>query len=187
MLNKVGLGLLIATVLFVGYLILRAYKPSWFGLGGSPTKRENFVAQAKPVPVLTSPKLEALTPQAAPVIMAEKPAGPERTVQPGGPTTPNARPPPMIPRVSPDAAPLDPYDNQNSAAPIEDTMRYPERSFGPGTVNDGTNRATAAGQASTAVSAAVSTFSPEFAQNGGSVMGGVFANDLTDGNNYGEV
>jgi hypothetical protein len=187
MLNKVGLGLLIATVLFVGYLIVRAYKPAWFGLSAPPKRKENFVAQAKPVPVLTTPRLEATPLEAAPVVMAEKPAGAERTVQPGGPTTPNARPPPMMPRISPDAVPLDPYDAQNSAAPIEDTMRYPERSFGPGTVNDGTNRATAAGQASTAVSAAVSTFSPEFAQNGGSVMGSVFANDLTEGSNYGEV
>lgn len=189
MLNKVGIGLVIAIALFVGYLVLRAYKPCWFSAvegfvtGNTATpaaaRREPFTdSQAKKaVPVVSDL-------QPAPPTLADKPAGPPRVVAPGGPSAPNARPPPMVPRISPDASPLDPYDSTNMQAPIEDTMRYPERSFGPGTVNDGTNISVGSGVASSVANSAVSSFSPEFAQNGGSFMDSVFANDLTQGDEY---
>jgi hypothetical protein len=64
-------------------------------------------------------------------------------------------------------------------APIQDSMRHPELSFGPGVENKGMNRLATSGVASTRAASAESPFSPEFAQNGGSFMGDVSANDLS--------
>lgn len=182
MLNKVVVGLILAVAIFVTYLVVRAYKPKWF------STQEPFRAQAKPVPVVLPAAAAVIKaaemPQKAPTILAEPVAGPERTVAAGGPSTPNAKPPPMMPTISPDAVPLDPYDLKSMEAPIRDDLRYPERSFGPGTVNDSTDTSPSAGMASSMVNSAISTFSPEFAQNGGGFMGSVFANDLTQGDEY---
>jgi len=183
MLNKVGIGLVIATALFVGYLLMRAYKPSWFS-AAEGFWAGNQGAQAKPVPRVYFPTNNNSTLEVATPVLAEPVANPPRTISSGGPTTPNARPPQMVPRISPDAVPMDPYESNNTEAPIGDTMRYPERSFGPGTVNDGTSVSLNAGQASSLVNSSVSSFSPEFAQNGGNFMGSVFANDLTQGDEF---
>jgi hypothetical protein len=64
-------------------------------------------------------------------------------------------------------------------APIEDSMRHPELSFGPGIENSGMNRLATSGVASARVASSESPFSPDFAQNGGKFMGDVTANDLT--------
>jgi hypothetical protein len=183
MLNKAAtIAVVAAIAVFLSYLFVRAYKPEWF-----EKKQEPFVVKA--VPVVTSPQIETIinsasSPSKAEPVLADLPAGPERVVMPGGPGAPNAKPPPIKPRISPDAVPLDPYDQKNMEAPIEDTMRYPERSFGPGTVNDSTQLSTASGVASTAMNSALGSFSPEFAQNGGTFMGSVFANDLNSGDEF---
>jgi hypothetical protein len=64
-------------------------------------------------------------------------------------------------------------------APIEDSMRHPELSFGPGVENTGMNRLATSGVGSARVASSESPFSPDFAQNGGKFMGDVTANDLT--------
>ena len=63
-------------------------------------------------------------------------------------------------------------------------MRHPERSFGPGVDNTGTKRSVNSGTASDSVNSAVSSFSPEFAQNGGNFMEGISANDMGAGSEY---
>jgi hypothetical protein len=63
-------------------------------------------------------------------------------------------------------------------------MRHPEMSFGPGVDNSGMNRLATTGVGSTRAAAAESPFSPEMAQNGGSFMNTVFANDLQKGDSY---
>ncbi|NBP66630.1 MAG: hypothetical protein EBU66_18530, partial [Bacteroidetes bacterium] len=100
-------------------------------------------------------------------------------VSPGGPNPPNTAPPDTPATISPEVAPIDPYDDKNMEAPIEDSMRHPELSFGPGVDNSGMNRLATSGIGSAKVTASESQFSPDFAQNGGSFMGSVFANDLT--------
>lgn len=111
-----------------------------------------------------------------------------RVVSPGGASAPNAQAPPNEPAtMSPEAAPLDPYDDRNMEAPIHDSMRHPERSFGPGVDNTGSNMMAAAGVGSTKALSGETPFSPDFAQNGASFMGTVFANDLKKGDFFAEV
>jgi hypothetical protein len=70
------------------------------------------------------------------------------------------------------------------AAPIKDSLRNPERSFGPGVDNTGVNRVASSGVANAKALSSESPFSPDFAQNGGVFMGAVSANDLSPGDTY---
>jgi hypothetical protein len=106
-----------------------------------------------------------------------------RVISPGGPNAPNAVPDSPA-TISPEVNPTDPYDDNNMEAPIKDSMRHPEMSFGPGVDNSGMNKLSTSGVGNTKVGAAESPFSPDFAQNGGTFMGSVFANDLTKEDMY---
>jgi len=182
MFHILGLAVGIAALLFVAYLIIRAYYPRLlFG------KKDNFMVRAPPTgpPVATTINA-APTPAPAPAtpVMVNPPQE-ERTVSPGGPSPPNAlSPAETAPSVSPEAKPVDPYDNKNMEAPIHDSMRSPELSFGPGMENSGMNKLATSGIGSASVTTSESPFSPDFAQNGGSFMGSVFANDLTKDEKY---
>jgi hypothetical protein len=182
MFHILGLALGIAVLLFVGYLVVRAYFPTlFFG------KRENFIVRAPPAgPPVANLVNTPPTPAPAPATpLKADPPQEERTVSPGGPNAPNAQPAPDTPpSISPEAKPIDPYDNKNMEAPIQDSMRSPELSFGPGIVNNGMNKLAASGIGSASVTTSESPFSPDFAQNGGSFMGSVFANDLTKDEKY---
>jgi hypothetical protein len=109
---------------------------------------------------------------------------PPRVVSPGGPNPPNAQALPTPRTRSPEAVPLDPSENENTELPIEDTLRHPELSFGPGTDNTATTMTPASGVGSSFSDQTLSKFSPEFAQNGGAFLGSIFANDTTVGKEY---
>jgi len=181
--DTVLLAISIAVFIFVGYLILKAYKPAWF----NRQRVENFVAkQGPPAPskINTPP---TPVPAPAPIITQDAPEEP-RVVSPGGPNAPNAAPQPNMPAtISPEATPVDPYDDKNMEAPIHDSMRLPELSFGPGVENTGVARNAAAGVANARGVTSESPFSPEFAQNGGIFMGSVSANDLTRDDTYATI
>lgn len=186
------IALALAAILFIGYLFLRAYKPSWFGSSKKVSmaiveKEEPFVASPLPPQVAkeTNTPLPPI-PAPAPVVKADPPMEP-REVAPGGPNAPNARASPdREPTLSPEAQPIDPYDNQNMEAPIHDSMRHPELSFGPGVENTGMNQLGLSGVGGSRTMASESPFSPEFAQNGAGFMGSIFANDLKKGDNFAE-
>jgi hypothetical protein len=174
MFDTLTLALTIAIFCYVLYILLKAYKPAWFR-SGSPI--ETFI---------TTPKLNmpALSPPApAPIIRADPIQAP-RTVSPGGPGAPNAAAAPAPAVISPEEQPMDPYDDKNMEAPIKDSMRHPELSFGPGQDNTGTRLAPLAGTASTKSLTSESPFSPDFAQNGGLFMDKVTANDLNSEDTY---
>jgi hypothetical protein len=86
--------------------------------------------------------------------------------------------------MSPEVMPVDPFTDSNMEAPITDSMRHPELSFGPGMDNSGIKKAVASGVMSKGVLSSESPFSPEFAQNGGQFMGAVTANDLSHDDTY---
>jgi hypothetical protein len=86
--------------------------------------------------------------------------------------------------MSPEVAPVDPLHDYNMEAPIKDSMRHPELSFGPGMDNSGVNKAAASGVMNKGALSSESPFSPEFAQNGGQFMGAVTANDLNADDTY---
>lgn len=113
---------------------------------------------------------------------------PERVVSSAGPSPPNAAPrESMATVISEPEVPNDPYDHTEGEFPVEDSMRYPERSFGPGTMNDQTEIQVNSGVANTAVQQTQNsfrTFSPEFAQTGGYVDQQISANDTLDEHIY---
>jgi len=171
-----------AACLYIAYRLVKAYRPGWF-----QAKRvaEPFVQKATgpptPSPLNTPP---VPMPAPAPPTEQEPPQEP-RVVSPGGPGAPNAAPPPNMPaEISPEAKPVDPYDDTNMEAPIHDSMRHPELSFGPGIDNKRAGNGPASGIASAAGMTSESPFSPEFAQNGGTFMGSVSANDMTQDDTY---
>jgi len=178
MFEKVLVAIAIASLLFVGYLLLKAYKPQWFKAEKEAFRPRREVAP----PALTPPPMPAPAPTVEKEAVAEN-----RVVAPGGPNPPNAKAPAAPATISPEAAPMDPYDNPNMDTPVRDSMRRPELSFGPGVSNSDASQNVAAGVASPSVSAPVSNFSPEYAQNGGSFMGSVFANDLQPGDDFAEA
>lgn len=154
----------IASLLYVGFLVLQAYNPGLF---------KNIKLGFKNAP--------APAPALAPIVKMDAPE-PEKIVTPAGPNPPNAKAA-KAPTVSPDAAPVDPYESANMETPVRDTLTHPEHSFGPGVEPTGIGRE-GSGISSTVVSAPLASFSPEYAQNGGSFMGSVFANDLQPGDDY---
>ena len=175
MFNRVLIALAVAALGYVAFLILKAYKPQWFKF-----TKAGFQDKPKPLP---APAPEPTPgPAPAPVIKADPPP-PEKVVAPAGPNAPNQKAEPTAAAISPEAQPIDPYESNEMQAPIHDTVSHPELSFGPGVEQKGTGRP-GAGLASTTVAAPLSSFSPEYAQNGGSFMGSVFANDLQPGDDY---
>lgn len=123
----------------------------------------------------------------APAPPVEKPVPePPRVVSPSGPNPPNAAATNENVRI-PEERPNDPFDETSAQVPMKDNLRNPERSFGPGVDNTGTQRSVSAGTASEAVKSSVSSFSPEFAQNGGDFMTGISANDLGTGSEYATI
>ena len=115
----------------------------------------------------------------------QAPMEPPRVIAQAGPNPPNMKPADSAPSVlSPEEKPNDPYDETNGELPINSNLRHPERSFGPGVANTGTQRSVAAGSAADAVNSSLSSFSPEFAQNGGNFMEGISANDMSGGSEY---
>lgn len=131
-----------------------------------------------------TPSTNINTPGEAPV--SEQPvAEPPRTISQSGPNPPNeSASSNERATLSPEERPNDPYDETNSELPIKDNMRKPERSFGPGVNNTGTARSVSSGTAAEEVNASLSSFSPEFAQNGGNFMEGISANDMGAGSDY---
>ena len=113
---------------------------------------------------------------------------PPRIVSPSGPNPPNARVPELVARESDNYnfIPNDPQDELYGSQNIQDNLRYPERSFGPGIVNSGSKLLIESGVASTRMlntSQVIQPFSTELVQNGG-MFGTVGADDTKTNPNY---
>jgi hypothetical protein len=164
MFQSVLIGLSLLVISSIAYVVFRAWRN---GISLS----EPFQRQRSTPPILS--------PASAPPVAVPVSAEPPRIVAPAGPNPPNASGPTKKVSFSPEAEPTDPYDDVNGETPMRDSMRRPERSFGPGLENTGTNLSVDAGISSRSVENAVGSFSPEFAQNGGDFMKGIGANDMT--------
>ncbi len=129
------------------------------------------------------------TSTAAPMIEKPPIVYPPRNVSPGGPSAPNQLPYDNEPRVvSPEVA-MDPYSQNEESASIPERLRHPERMFKPAPDNSTVGIAAASGVASASASQAghaLQSFTPEFAQNGGEFMQGIFANDTSEPGAYSE-
>ena len=165
--SQIVVAVLLAGVLFLAYQL-------YVNLSSKKLLiEEQFIA---PAPIVTQPIPE-----------------PERTISPGGPSSPSQMPPPThdINERLPGPEDSDPLDDSYGSSNMKDNMRYPERLFGPAPKPVNTTIPVASGNASvltSGVNNALQTFSPDFAQNGGEfVSGGIFANDVFDNPNYSAI
>lgn len=157
MFQTILIGLSLLVIATIGYVLLKAY---W----NQSSQKDAFqAARAVPAPVVAP--VAVISPE------------PPRVVAPAGPNPPNAAPPKKV-TFAPEEQPRDPYDQPEGETPLRDSLRHPERSFGPGVENVETRISQESGVASNANG----SFSPEFAQNGGEFMKGISANDM-----YGEA
>jgi len=135
---------------------------------------------------ITSTPAPAISAEVAP---AQEPRGP---VSPAGPNPPNSAPPPQREPVVrlPEERANDTMEQMNSEVPIKDNLRHPERMFNAGGDHSGTARGVEsgiAGDTRAAPAGPAGKFSPDFAQNGGEFMTGIFANDMVKGDNFAEI
>jgi len=135
------------------------------------TKQENFES---PIPkqLITQPE----------------PIRVPREVSPSGPNPPNARIPNALMRQekSQGISASDPQDEKYGSQNIQDNLRYPERSFGPGTKNNGTQVLVDSGASSTKLlptAESIQPFNSETISSGG-LMGQIGANDTNLNQNY---
>jgi len=124
----------------------------------------------------------------AAIIYKEPQPMPPRKVAPSGPNPPNARVPEIVAKESDnyDVVPNDPQDEKYSSQNIQDNLRYPERSFGPGIVNTESKLFVESGVASNRMldsSQPLQPFSTEMVQNGG-LFGSVGPDDTHTNPNY---
>lgn len=150
-------AVLVAFLAFAGYSLYITFNSDGFQAFDLNSQQYEAAAVAEPQP--------APSPVAAP----SAPAPP-----------PSARPAAATAVVMPEERPFDPQDQPYESSEIPERLRHPERMFGPGLDNSEVDSAVAAGVASAASQAtesAYSAFGPEMAQNGGSFMDGVIAND----------
>jgi hypothetical protein len=111
-----------------------------------------------------------------------------RKVSPSGPNPPNARIPnaSMNQEESRGISANDPQDEKYGSQNIQDNLRYPERSFGPGTKNNGTQVLVDSGASSTKIlptAESIQPFNSETISSGG-LMGSIGANDTNLNQNY---
>ena len=162
--SQVLVAVLFAGILFLAYQYYLNMKRSQWVID------EPFIA---PAPIVTQPIPE-----------------PERTISPGGPSSPSQMPPPTHDTNErlPGPEDRDPQDDEYGSSDMKDNMRYPERLFGKAPKPVNTTIPVASGTASNlgaGVNNALQTFNPEFAQNGAEfIPGGIFANDTLDDSNY---
>jgi len=173
--TRLYVSIAIVLLLYVAYCWYM-YDPAFKFRTFTATSVEAF----QPVPTQPVPLMEmAAVPP--PPAHAHPHAHPH--VSTGPTTTPVGRVPSaaMPPTRSREEKPFDAQEDTYESAQIPQRLRYPERSFSPGYVNDETGTAVASGVASYSAGVtrkAEQTFGPEFVQNGGQFMeGGITAND----------
>ena len=159
--NKITIAVVVAFLIYSFY--------SWYSI----PQYDGFDIHESVLPHAKAPPLEA-SPTLAPTLEAA--AAPKQSVRPA--------------EMSPEEEPYDPQEQTYESADHPDRLRRPERSYGPGLEQDDTMRAVESGIASNShekTMNAYQTFGPEFAQNGGSFMDGVMANDTALNDEYSSV
>ena len=160
-------GLVVLSVILIGYILYKVV-PLIISKYYTTNSVEQF---QKSIPAPVVPR--GVFPQAEP----------NRLIAAGGPNTPNSASMKTKTKV-PDENASDPIAETNSEVPMKENLRHPERMFSPPPPNTGTKQAVQSGISGDTTSPS-GKFSPDFAQNGGEFMSGIFANDLNStGNTY---
>jgi hypothetical protein len=163
---KIVAAVVILTGLYFASLyFIKTYIPT------GTAARDTFVAKL-PTTLATAPAVQEvrINPSLTPTVAS-------------GPNPPNSMAPSVVSKI-PEAVASDPYETAESEVPVGNTMRHPENSFGPGIVNSGNTISANAGIASKITQEGTTNFSPEFAQNGGQFMDGVFAHSVNSDDVY---
>ena len=125
------------------------------------------------------------TSSAAPIIEYAPIIYPARNVVSAGPSSPNQAADYTEQRMTSPEVAHDPYGPNEESASHPERLRHPERMFQPAPDNTTHSIAEASGIASASQAAsALNSFTPEFAQNGGEFMQGIFANDSSEPGSY---
>ena len=127
------------------------------------------------------------TSSAAPVSEKQPVVYSARNIVGGGSSSPNQMADPHELRMSSPESPMDPYMPNEESASIPERLRHPDRMFQPAPSNVTHAIAEASGVASASANQAANAlqaFTPEFAQNGGEFMQGIFANDSAEPGSY---
>ena len=127
-------------------------------------------------------------PAPATIIKSPEPIPVARQVSPSGPNPPNAKVADSVARKNDiyNVVASDPYDEKYGSQHIQDNLRYPERSFSPGIIANGTQIIKASGVASNMnlnTPQPIQMFKPELIQNGG-LLDGVGPDDTHSDPNY---
>jgi hypothetical protein len=158
--------LVVVLILYVGYQLI--LKHTTFG-------KDTYVDYSAPA--------AALVPDNVPMPVVEGP----RVIVSGGPSTPSQAAPLDEEYKQPPPMAKDPYDESNEGANAPERLRHPERMFRPAPAMDAVDAiedAGIGGPANQATANAMEVFAPEFAQNGGQFMDGIFANDTSEPTNF---
>ena len=128
-------------------------------------------------------------PAPAAIMKVDSPILPVVEVSPSGPNPPNARMSEVDARKydTYNVVSNDPYDEKYGSQNIKTNLRYPERSFGPGIINDGKKLFVANGVASVVINETnnnIQKFSQEMVQNGGLFNDSYGANDTNLNPNF---
>lgn len=159
--NKITIAVVVAFLIYTFY--------SWYSI----PQYDGFDIHESVLPHAKAPPLEA-SPALAPPLRASPAPEPKQSLRP----------------EMAEEEPYDPQEQTYESADHPDRLRRPERAYGPGLEQDDTMRAVESGIASNShekTMNAYQTFGPEFAQNGGSFMDGVMANDTALNDEYSSV
>jgi len=125
------------------------------------------------------------TSTAAPQVEYKPRIYPARNIVQSGPSAPNQAADPSEMRMASPEVAHDPYEQSEDSAAHPERLRHPERMFQPAPSNQTHDIAVASGIASAShANTALNSFTPEFAQNGGEFMQGIFANDTSEPGGY---
>lgn len=157
-------------LLLVGFVIYFFVKDQIFDSSAVILKTENFEVPAP-----------------ASIEIRQAPIYPERTIMPSGPNPPSQEAPKGEVVMYGEPVAKDPYYEPQESSDIPERQRYPERSFRPPPLNNNTSIAVEAGIASNNIQVTSDNsqkFQPDFIQDGGEFMPGIFANDTYSDTNY---
>ena len=166
--------LVVVLILYLGYQLVLKHTPLGKDDTISATASDSFANYNAPA--------AAYVPDNVPMPIVEGP----RTVLGSGPSAPSQAAPHGAREMAPPGA-QDPYDEPNEGANAPEKLRHPERMFRPAPQMDAVDAiedSGIGGPANMATSNAMEVFAPEFAQNGGSFMDGIAANDTSVPTNF---
>ncbi len=164
--------IVVVLILYIGYQLILKHTP--LGSGDSGSDKDQF---ANYTPAYAD------VPDNVPMPILEGP----RTVMGSGPSPPSQAAPHNTIRIASEPEATDGYAEMNEGADAPERLRHPERMFRPAPPMDVVDAMTESGigaAASQATANSMETFAPEFAQNGGEFMNGIFANDTSEPSNF---